>query len=135
MTETASPRLRVLVTDDDPAIRTLVCRVFGRRNFEVVSASDGAEAIALLDAQQFDLLVLDLMMPRVDGIGVITHLEARGGSTPPIIVMTAAVPDILRRLPRERVSSIITKPFDLEQLLREADDAIRVHAALPAQPP
>lgn len=128
MSETA-PRLRVLVTDDDPAIRTLVCRVFARHNFEVVSASDGAEAIALLDKQTFDLLVLDLMMPRVDGIGVITHLEARRDNTPPVIVMTAAVPDILRRLPRERVSSIVTKPFDLDQLLREADAAIRKHAA------
>ena len=52
-----------------------------------------------------------------------------GDNSPPVIVMTAAVPDILRRLPRERVSSIVTKPFDLDQLLREADEAIRKHAA------
>jgi two-component system response regulator MprA len=122
-------KLRVLVTDDDPAIRTLVARVFARHGFEVVSASDGVEAIAKLDAESFDLLVLDLMMPRIDGIGVIKHLEKRGDNTPPILVMTAAVPDILRRLPPERVASIITKPFDLDELMHEANEAIRTNGA------
>jgi CheY-like chemotaxis protein len=131
MTEPAR-KLRVLVADDDPAIRTLVSRVFARRGFDVVSASDGAEVIELLEGSTFDLLVLDLMMPKVDGIGVIEHLESRGGRTPPILVMTAAVPDILRRLPRTLVSSVITKPFDLEALLGEADNAIRAHSGDPA---
>ena len=126
---TPPDKLRVLVTDDDPAIRMLVARVFARHGFDVVSASDGVEAIARLDAESFDLLVLDLMMPRIDGIGVIAHLEKRGDKTPPIVVMTAAVPDILRRLPSERVSSIVTKPFDLDELIQEANKAIRGAAA------
>ncbi len=68
--------LRVLVADDDPAIRTLVARIFVRRGYDVACASDGADAIQKLDHDPFDLLVLDLMMPRVDGVGVINHLAS-----------------------------------------------------------
>jgi two-component system, OmpR family, response regulator MprA len=117
--------LRVLVADDDPAIRTLVARVLMRRGYDVASASDGADAIQKLDHDPFDLLVLDLMMPRVDGVGVIDHLAKREGPRPAILVMTAAVPDILRRLPHEHVAKIISKPFDLDQLMQYADEAIR----------
>ena len=116
--------LRVLVADDDPAIRMLVQRVLVRQGYEVLTANDGADAIEQLDGNQFHLLVLDLMMPRVDGIGVIAHLQSRGAATPPILVMTAASPDVLRRLPHERIAKIITKPFDLDQLTRDASAAI-----------
>lgn len=125
----AKPGLRVLVADDDPAIRMLVARVLVRQGYEVLTATDGADAITQLDQSRFDLLVLDLMMPRVDGIGVIAHLQKRGATTPPILVMTAAVPDILRRLPHERIAKIVTKPFDLDDLVRDADAAIRGSAA------
>ena len=124
---TSSARqFRVLVADDDPAIRSLVARIFIRRGYDVASASDGADAIQKLDHDEpYDLLVLDLMMPRVDGVGVINHLAKREGPRPAILVMTAAVPDILRRLPREHVAKVISKPFDLDQLTQYADEAIR----------
>ena len=116
--------LRVLVADDDPAIRMLVARVLVRQGYDVSTAFDGADAIAQLEQNRYDLLVLDLMMPRVDGIGVIAHLQSRGEAKPPILVMTAAAPDILRRLPKERIAKIITKPFDLDELMRDANAAI-----------
>jgi CheY-like chemotaxis protein len=119
----------VLVADDDPAIRMLVARVLVRQGYEVATATDGADAIVQLDQSRFDLLVLDLMMPRVDGIGVIAHLQSRGALTPPILVMTAAAPDILRRLPHDRIAKVITKPFDLEELMRDASEAIQGSAA------
>jgi CheY-like chemotaxis protein len=115
--------MRILVADDDPAIRMLVVRVLARRGYDVSTASDGADAIAQLDHNHFDLLVLDLMMPRVDGLGVISHLVTRENPTP-ILVMTAAVPDILRRLPQDRIARIITKPFDIDQLLQYAEEAV-----------
>jgi two-component system response regulator MprA len=116
--------LRVLVADDDPAIRMLVQRVLVRQGYDVSTATDGADAIVQLEANRFDLLVLDLMMPRVDGLGVIAHLQSRGVTTPPILVMTAAAPDVLRRLPYDRIAKVITKPFDLDALMRDASDAI-----------
>lgn len=122
--------LRVLVADDDPAIRMLVARVLVRQGYEVLTATDGADAIVQLEQNRFDLLVLDLMMPRVDGIGVIAHLQSRGAATPPILVMTAAAPDILRRLPKDRIAKIITKPFDLDELMRDASEAIESEKAV-----
>ena len=116
--------VRILVVDDDDAIRTLVTRLFQRRGYEVRSARDGAEAIELLDGGAWDLMILDLMMPRVDGIGVIEHLVASSGPQPRIIVMTAAVPNILARVPPDRIFKLITKPFDLDVLMQHADAAL-----------
>jgi CheY-like chemotaxis protein len=116
--------VRILVVDDDDAIRMLVTRLFQRRGYEVRSARDGVEAIELLDRATYDLMILDLMMPRVDGIGVIEHLAASSGPQPRIIVMTAAVPNILARVPPERIWKLITKPFDLDVLLQHADEAL-----------
>jgi two-component system response regulator MprA len=125
VTKTDEPvGLRVLVADDDPAIRMLVQRVLLRQGYDVSTATDGADAIVQLEANRFDLLVLDLMMPRVDGLGVIAHLQSRGVTTPPILVMTAAAPDVLRRLPYDRIAKVITKPFDLDALMRDASEAI-----------
>jgi len=115
---------RVLVVDDDDSIRTLVARVFQRRGYEVETANDGVEAIAALDASHFDLLLLDLMMPRIDGIGVIEHLARRDGEGPCVVVMTAAVPDILRRMDRTQIAAVITKPFELTELVEAGEAAL-----------
>jgi CheY-like chemotaxis protein len=115
---------RVLVVDDDDAIRALVARVFLRHGFEVETASDGVEAIAALDGGSYDLLLLDLMMPRIDGIGVIEHLTQRQQPAPCVVVMTAAVPDILKRMDRAQIAAVITKPFELADLLNAAETAL-----------
>jgi CheY-like chemotaxis protein len=116
--------VKVLVADDDEAIRALVTRLFARRGDTVQSASDGAAAIVCLDAENFDLLVLDLMMPRTDGIGVLGHLRARSRPSPQIIVMTAAVPVLTANVPRDQIAALVTKPFDIASLLRIADKAV-----------
>ena len=113
--------VRVLVVDDDPSIRTLVVRALQRNGFSVEAAKDGVEALSRLESETFDLLVLDLMMPRLDGFAVVDELCKRE-LTPPmkIMIMTAASPSILRQVPRQRVAKIITKPFDLHTLIESA---------------
>ncbi len=108
--------IRVLVVDDEPSIRLLVTRALEKKGFTVDSATDGVEALEKLSEQKYDLLVLDLMMPRLDGLGVIEQLGA-AVQPPKILVMTAASPAILHQIPRERVAGIIHKPFDLSTLL------------------
>lgn len=115
--------MNVLVVDDDQAIRTLVTRLFARRGDIVQSAADGNAAISCLEKYHFDLLVLDLMMPRTDGFGVLSYLEARKGPKPRVIVMTAAVPALVQKVPEELVVGVIAKPFDLAALLTMVDDA------------
>lgn len=121
-------RKRVLVVDDDDAIRTLVSRVFTRKGYDVVSASDGDEAIEQLKGRSFALVVLDLMMPRTDGISVIKEI-GRIGNQPAIIVMTAAVPAVVERVPDAHVWKIVAKPFNVLELLTEAENAINARTS------
>src|SRR5688572_8966359 len=88
MTETNRPR--VLVADDEERIRQLVAHVLRRAGFDPVEAVDGQHAIEQLDAGPFEVLVLDLMMPRVDGFGVVNHLiETKPDMMERTVVMTA----------------------------------------------
>jgi DNA-binding response OmpR family regulator len=107
---------RVLVVDDEPAIRALVTKIVERAGHPVDSARDGAEAIARLEVENYTVLVLDLMMPNVDGYALIAHLKARGGIRPAIIVISAGDTASLRRLDGSMVHSILRKPFDIDVL-------------------
>lgn len=107
---------RVLVVDDEPAIRALVTKIVQRAGFPVDSARDGAEAIELLNEFTYGVLVLDLMMPNVDGFALIDHIRDRGGDHPAIIVISAGDSASLRQLDGSMVHSIVRKPFDIDVL-------------------
>lgn len=107
---------RVLVVDDEPAIRALVTKIVERAGHPVDSARDGAEAIAMLDAEDYGVLVVDLMMPNVDGYALIEHVKTRPGRRPAIIVISAGDASSLRRLDGSMVHSILRKPFDIDVL-------------------
>lgn len=112
----ASERGRILVVDDEPAIRALVAKIIERAGFPVDTARDGADAIAKLDSAKYAVIVLDLMMPNVDGYALIEHVRGRGGAPPAIIVISAADSAALRRLDGAMVHSILRKPFDIDVL-------------------
>jgi DNA-binding response OmpR family regulator len=107
---------RILVVDDEPAIRALVTKIVQRAGFPVDSARDGAEAIEMLERERYSVLVLDLMMPNVDGFALIRHLRERGGERPAIIVVSAGDSASLRQLDGSMVHSIVRKPFDIDVL-------------------
>jgi CheY-like chemotaxis protein len=108
---------RVLVTDDEASIRTLVSRVLERAGFQAVEASDGAEAIERLDAGEFDAVVHDLMMPRVDGFGVVEHLiEKLPRMVEKTVVMTA-YPKAAAKERLHHLCRIVVKPFDVQELV------------------
>jgi DNA-binding response OmpR family regulator len=107
---------RVLVVDDEPAIRALVAKIVERQGFPVDVARDGAEAITKLDERSYGVLVVDLMMPNVDGYALIGHLKGRPGQPPAVIVISAGDSASLRRLDGSMVHSIVRKPFDIDVL-------------------
>lgn len=107
---------RVLVVDDEPAIRALVAKIIERAGHPVDTARDGAEAIAKLEETQYAVIVLDLMMPNIDGYGLIEHLKVREGVKPAVIVVSAGDSGALRRLDGAMVHSILRKPFDIDVL-------------------
>jgi CheY-like chemotaxis protein len=111
-------RHRVLVADDDEPIRRLVVRMLGHAGFDAFEATDGQHAIEQLDTASFDALVLDLMMPRVDGFGVVNHLiETQPGMIEKTVVITA----FPRNAARERLHhlcGIVSKPFETKELVQ-----------------
>ena len=110
-------KARVLVAEDDRAVRDSIERALAFEGYDVQTASDGVEALDHLKQDTPDAIVLDVMMPRVDGLGVCRELRARGDRTP-ILILTA------RHKVADRVSGLdagaddyLVKPFALEELL------------------
>lgn len=108
---------RVLIADDDQSIRTLVVRMMHRAGFMTVEATDGQDAIEQLDAGRFDALVLDLMMPRVDGFGVVDHLIQTQPTMMEKTVVMTAFPKAAAKERLHHLCSILPKPFDMDELV------------------
>ena len=115
---------RILVVDDDDAIRLLVSRVLAMRGHDVRMAADGVDALRQVRAEPIDLVILDLMMPRLDGLSVIEQLK-KDGAPPPVIVMTAAAPSIAKRVPADLVVRTLGKPFEIQELLDTVASALK----------
>jgi len=110
------PEGRVLVVDDEPAIRALIAKIVERAGLPVDSARDGSEAIEMLESHEYAVVVLDLMMPKVDGFALIDYLRSRRRERPAVIVISAGDPGIFRQLDGAMVHSIVRKPFDIDVL-------------------
>lgn len=109
---------RILVVDDDAAIRVLLERVLRREHYEVDTARDGFEAIEKLSRHDYAAILLDLMMPRIDGRGVLDYLEKhRPESARSVIIMTANLPGGAEAAREQPVFRVLSKPFDIEQLV------------------
>jgi len=107
----------VLVVEDDPALRNLMLALLEAEGFEAEAAGDGVEALEVMAHLQPALLLVDLMMPRMDGAELITTLRRRAapGRTPPMVLLSAA-PHLQQTANRLSVD-YLSKPFDLEVLL------------------
>ncbi|MCB9664007.1 MAG: response regulator transcription factor [Alphaproteobacteria bacterium] len=116
---------RVLVVDDDAPLREVVRYALERAGFVVDEASDGRAALDRLATHTADLLVLDVAMPRLDGLGVCRELRSRPDGGPPIIFLTARDDEVDRVLGLELGGDdYVTKPFSPREL------ASRVRAVL-----
>jgi len=109
--------MRILVVDDELAVRTALERALRLEGYDVELAADGVEALERLPDTEPDALVLDVLMPRMDGIAATTQLRARGDRTP-ILLLTArdAVADRVAGLDAG-ADDYLVKPFALEELL------------------
>lgn len=111
---------KILVVDDDESIRLMVSRVLERENYSVDSASDGFEAIEKIARDDYDAILLDLMMPGLDGIGVLDYLEEhRPELGDSVIIMSANLPAATDARRTRRVGRVLPKPFDLRDLIAQ----------------
>ena len=116
--------LRALLIDDDARLATLLADYLGAHEVHVVHAADGGRGLAALDSGGYDVVLLDVMMPGMDGLGVLQNLRA-AGSQVPVIFLTArdTANDRIGGL-RAGADDYVVKPFSVEELLA------RVHAVL-----
>ncbi|MGA3361845.1 MAG: response regulator transcription factor [Solirubrobacteraceae bacterium] len=115
---------RILLVDDEQAILTLLSYPLGQDGYEVVRASDGVEALARFGESEFDLVVLDVTMPHIDGLEVCRRMRA--SSPVPIIMLTAKTEEIDKVLGLELgADDYITKPFSIREFRSRVKAALR----------
>ena len=110
-------RHRALLVEDDAGIRRLVERLLERRGIEVDSATDGETALAKLGSGRYKILILDLMVPKVNGFEIIDYIKEHKLDLP-VAVVSAVSQQALTRLDLDIVKVVIPKPFDVDEFTR-----------------
>ena len=108
------PTPRALVVEDDPAIRRLVEKLLTRRKIEIETVTDGHTAIDRLRANRYSILILDLMVPGLNGFEIIDVIK-REQIPIPIAVVSAVSQQALNKLDLDVVKLVISKPFDVDE--------------------
>jgi DNA-binding response OmpR family regulator len=126
---TDSPR--ILVVDDEPHLRNVLQRILGREGYNVTTAPDGETALGLIREQEPDLVLLDLMMPGLDGREVRRRLRSVSETTHVIYFTGKALPsDAQKRAElRQEVDAFIPKPATSKQVLEKVHAVLRREAA------
>jgi DNA-binding response OmpR family regulator len=121
------PAARVLVVDDDPVIQKLLKVNFEMEGYEVLSAADGAEGLVQAKSGSPDVIILDVMMPKMNGLEVLAALKADSDTdTIPVILLSAKAQagDVQAGLDRG-ANAYVTKPFDPLDLLERVGTLIK----------
>jgi two-component system cell cycle response regulator CpdR len=120
------PPKKVLVAEDNPAVREFIVRSLSSAGFSVTSAIDGQQALDMLAAETFDVLVTDIVMPNVDGIA----LAMKAGQLYPalrIVMVSGYAQERMRAVNLESlVQKVISKPFSLEEICEAVKSALSI---------
>jgi len=109
---------QILIVEDDLAIRRLLKMVLAREGYRVEEAVDGVEAVTKLKQYDFDVIILDLMMPNLDGFAFLKSLsENEPSRLKKIIVTSAAAPNVIRDRLRGKPFDLLPKPFDINEVV------------------
>jgi CheY-like chemotaxis protein/anti-sigma regulatory factor (Ser/Thr protein kinase) len=122
----------ILLADDDRILRTYVRTLLKKQKYAVTTAKDGQAALSELKKKNFDLVLLDLWMPRMNGFEVLALLRQQP-SPPRVVVLTSDdTPETMLRTVREQAYRYLTKPVEAQTLLEAVEDALE---ARPQSPP
>ena len=126
---------KVLIVDDDPVVGRSFDRVLSNRGYAVVTASDGAEALRKIAAEEYDLVYTDIRMPGMDGIAVAEHIKDRQPWLPVVIVSGYATAENEARAKAAGVSAVLHKPLSPAMIEDSAVAALATSAATAAAAP
>lgn len=122
---------RILVVDDDRATRHVLTSVLEQAGFDVAGAKDGVDALAKLARRRFDLMLLDVWMPRMNGLELLTRLRTRK-RRPRVIVMTSDdTPETVLKAVKEQAMRYVHKPVAPEALVETVRDALQAPEIAP----
>jgi len=117
-------KAKILVVDDESGVRELVGDVLELEGYDVTIAVDGLDALGQIRKQKFDLYVLDINMPKIDGLVLLEKVRSAGDQTPALLLSARREKDDVHQGFRTGADDYVTKPFSIEEL------ALRVEAIL-----
>ncbi|MBU6246022.1 MAG: response regulator transcription factor [Actinomycetales bacterium] len=115
----------VLVVDDEAAVNDAICDVLLLAGYRTLAANDGIQALRMLREQDCSLIVLDLSMPRMDGLTMLTRLRDSGDTTPVIVLTARQSPDDVQRAFEAGADDFVRKPFGMQELTLRAAAVLR----------
>lgn len=116
----------ILVVDDDPELRELVGLALAREGYDVISAKDASEGLERATQSKPVVALLDVMMPGMSGLEMLTRLRQRDRGMSVIIMTAAATPDVALAALRDQACDFLAKPFDIRQLLSAVNTAFEL---------
>lgn len=115
---------RILIAEDEVAVRTFICRALKLRGHETIGVADGGAAIVELESSDYDLLLTDIIMPVMDGIALALKVTAEYPALP-ILMMTGFVHERQRAHNMgSLIHNVISKPFSLDEICHAVEDVL-----------
>ncbi len=125
----------ILVVEDDPDINALLTKIVAREGFQAVPAFSGTEALLQVEHATFDLVLLDMMLPGMDGPGFVGQVRERGVRTPIVVVSAKASTSDKVDMLKLGADDYVTKPFDPDEVAARIHAVLRRAGELPQGPP
>ena len=116
----------ILVVDDDPELHDLISFAIEREGYEVLHAMDAFEGLDIIARQRVDLALLDVMMPKMDGLTMLSRLREHNNDLRVIMMTALATPETAVSALRDQACDFLAKPFDVQQLLSSINSAFEL---------
>ena len=124
---------RILIVDDDPVSRHFLAKILSSEGYSVATAADGAEGLEQLRKKDVDLALLDVWMPRMNGLEVLGHMRNEALGAKAVIMTSDGTPETLLQAIREQAYQYLTKPVDPETLVHMVADALSAGSSPPIE--
>ncbi len=116
------PKPRILIADDEEGVRESLNLILGE-TYELVFANDGEEALSRLEQELFTLVLLDIKMPKLDGLEVLRRLKSRGNNTPVLMLTAYQSVELAQEALKLGAKDYLAKPFERDQIIRVVQEA------------